>query len=51
MMGKILDERRRTQGDAADVAEGQPGALDAWLAGVTTFDGGTPGPSRPPQVA
>ena len=40
MMGAILDRRRWRRRKAAEAwLKANPGALDAWLAGVTTVDG------------
>ena len=40
IMGAILDDGEDPADAAAGLAEGEPEALDAWLAGVTTRDGG-----------
>ncbi|MFO1068131.1 MAG: choline ABC transporter substrate-binding protein [Geminicoccaceae bacterium] len=39
IMGGILDDGKEPNTAAADWLKANPGALDAWLAGVTTFDG------------
>lgn len=40
VMGAILDDGKDGPVAATDWLKANPGALDAWLAGVTTFDGG-----------
>lgn len=40
IMGKILDDGMEANGAAAEWLKANPGTLDAWLAGVTTIDGG-----------
>ena len=40
VMGGILDDGKEAQEAAADWLKANPGVLDAWLAGVTTVDGG-----------
>ncbi|KLN60106.1 glycine/betaine ABC transporter substrate-binding protein [Kiloniella spongiae] len=40
IMGAILDDGKEGPIAATEWLKANPGALDAWLAGVTTFDGG-----------
>ena len=40
VMGAILDDGKEGPVAATEWLKANPGALDAWLAGVTTFDGG-----------
>ncbi|KKJ75680.1 glycine/betaine ABC transporter substrate-binding protein [Kiloniella litopenaei] len=40
IMGAILDDGKEGPVAATEWLKANPGALDAWLAGVTTFDGG-----------
>jgi glycine betaine/proline transport system substrate-binding protein len=40
VMGKILNEKMDPKVAATEWLKANPGALDGWLAGVTTFDGG-----------
>ncbi|MFO1207875.1 MAG: choline ABC transporter substrate-binding protein [Amaricoccus sp.] len=39
MMGKILDDGMKGESAATEWIKANPGMLDGWLAGVTTFDG------------
>ena len=39
IMASILDKGMSGDDAAAEWLKANPGALDAWLAGVTTFDG------------
>ena len=41
-MGAILQRQATPTTAATDWLKANPDALDAWLAGVTTFDGGEP---------
>jgi glycine betaine/proline transport system substrate-binding protein len=40
VMGGILDDGKDAEEAAAEWLKANPGVLDGWLAGVTTFDGG-----------
>jgi glycine betaine/proline transport system substrate-binding protein len=40
IMGAILDDGKDPADAATEWIKANPGALDAWLAGVTTKDGG-----------
>ena len=40
-MGAILDDGTEPEDAARDYLKAHPEVLDAWLAGVTTADGGT----------
>ena len=40
VMGGILDDGKEAEDAAKEWLTANPGALDGWLAGVTTFDGG-----------
>lgn len=40
IMGKILDGGMEGNAAATEWLKANPGVLDTWLAGVTTFDGG-----------
>ncbi len=39
VMGKILNDKQEPNAAATDWLKANPGVLDGWLAGVTTFDG------------
>jgi glycine betaine/proline transport system substrate-binding protein len=40
VMGMILNDKKEPNAAAAEWLKANPGTLDGWLAGVTTFDGG-----------
>lgn len=40
VMGAILDDGKEPNAAATEWLKANPAALDGWLAGVTTFDGG-----------
>ena len=42
-MGAILDDGTEPRMQPGRISEAHPEVLDAWLAGVTTADGGEPG--------